>query len=133
MTPARPQPAAREVLAVGIGASTGGPGALRKVLGRLPADYPVPILVVQHIGGDFLTPLVSWLDGEIALPVAVARDGALLEPGVWVAPDGAHLTVTPSLRIALDRTDTGGLHRPRSTGCSRAWRPGWGRRRLLSC
>jgi two-component system chemotaxis response regulator CheB len=110
--PARPERAAHEVLAVGIGASTGGPGALRKVLGGLPADYPVPILVVQHIGAGFLAPLVSWLDSQIALPVAVARDGARIEPGVWLAPDGAHLTVTRSLRILLDRTDTDGLHCP---------------------
>jgi two-component system chemotaxis response regulator CheB len=110
--PARGERAARDAPAVGVGASTGGPGALRKVLGRLPADYPVPIMVVQHIGAGFLAPLVSWLDGQIALPVGVARHGALIEPGVWLAPDGAHLTVTRSLRIVLDHADTAGLHCP---------------------
>jgi two-component system chemotaxis response regulator CheB len=109
---ARSDRPAHEALAVGIGASTGGPRALCQVLGRLPAAYPLPILVVQHIGAGFLDALVSWLDSQIALPVAVARDGALIEPGVWLAPDGAHLTVCRSLRIVLDRTDTGGLHCP---------------------
>lgn len=109
---ARRDPRPREALAVGIGASTGGPRALRRVLDLLPADYPVPILVVQHIGAGFVGTLVSWLDGEIALPVGVARDGAVLAPGVWLAPDGAHLTVNRSLRIVLARKRTDDLHCP---------------------
>ena len=111
-TYAAPDSSARETLAVGIGASTGGPGALCEVLRRLPADYPIPILVVQHISPGFLEPLVSWLDNQLALPVAIARDRALIEPGVWLAPDGAHLTVTKNLRIVLDRAETDAAHRP---------------------
>jgi two-component system chemotaxis response regulator CheB len=109
---AAPETAARQTLAVGIGASTGGPGALREVLRRLPGNYPIPILVVQHISAGFLAPLVSWLDDQVALPVAVARDGALIGPGVWLAPDGAHLTVTKKLQTVLDRAESDAVHRP---------------------
>ena len=109
---ARQDPPPREALAVGVGASTGGPRALRALLDELPADYPVPILVVQHIGAGFVGGLATWLDEQIALPVCLAQDGAALTPGVWFAPDGAHLTVTRSLRIALDASGADDLHRP---------------------
>jgi two-component system chemotaxis response regulator CheB len=112
VAPAPPERAARDTLALGIGASTGGPGALRVVLRGLPATYPIPILVVQHITTGFLAPLVSWLDGQVALPVAVARDGASIEPGVWLAPEHTHLTVTPTLRIALTGPDAEAMHCP---------------------
>jgi two-component system chemotaxis response regulator CheB len=110
--PPRSDAPSHEALAVGIGASTGGPRALCSVLGRLPADYPLPILVVQHIGTGFVDGLVSWLDDQIALPVRAARDGAHLAPGVWVAPDGAHLTITRSLRIVLDGAESEARHCP---------------------
>jgi two-component system chemotaxis response regulator CheB len=104
--------AARTALAVGIGASTGGPKALRTVLGELPANFQLPLLVVQHIGAEFLSALVHWLDEEIALPVGIAQDTAVAGPGVWLAPDGAHLTVDRSMRVVLDRRTPPGHHRP---------------------
>jgi two-component system chemotaxis response regulator CheB len=100
------------VRAIGIGASTGGPRALRKLLAPLPADFPVPIFVVQHIGAGFVAPLSGWLDGELALPVRVARNGELAGPGVWLAPDGLHLTVDGALRMALRPGDGDGGHCP---------------------
>jgi two-component system chemotaxis response regulator CheB len=96
---------------IGICASTGGPQALVTVLLGIPASFPVPILVVQHISAGFTEGLVRWLDGAVPLPVGLAQDGATLRPGVTVAPDGAHLVVR-GRSVVLDRTSPAGLHRP---------------------
>jgi two-component system, chemotaxis family, protein-glutamate methylesterase/glutaminase len=97
---------------IGICASTGGPQALASVLGSLPGGYSIPILVVQHMTPGFLAGLVSWLDRETALPVRLARDGERLQPGVWFAPDGAHLRLERTRRLALDADTSAGNHRP---------------------
>ncbi|HKG39246.1 MAG TPA: CheB methylesterase domain-containing protein [Conexibacter sp.] len=103
---------ARRPEVIGVCASTGGPAVLAQLLGALPVDFPLPLLVVQHIASGFVDGLVRMLDDAIALPVATARDDAPLRPGVWLAPDDAHLTLTRSRRIALDRTTVRGRHRP---------------------
>lgn len=80
------------VLAIGV--STGGPNALQEVLTGLPADFPAPIVVVQHMPKQFTTLLAKRLDGATPLAVAEAEEGAPLEPGrVWLAPGGRHLEV----------------------------------------
>jgi two-component system chemotaxis response regulator CheB len=87
-------PAAPPQLVV-IGASLGGPRALSAILKKLPASFPVPIAVVQHIADGFTAGLASWLDQESALTVAEACDGEPLRPGrVVLAPSGKHLVVT---------------------------------------
>ncbi len=96
---------------VGVCASTGGPAALAVVLGRLPRDYQLPVLVVQHMSGGFVAGFARWLEDELALPVRLPRGGERLERGVWVAPDGAHLVVDRG-RLALDADRAGGGHRP---------------------
>ena len=68
---ARLEPAA----AIGICSSTGGPHALQMVLGGLPGDFPLPILVAQHMSIGFTDGLVRWLDQVVALPVALAEPG----------------------------------------------------------
>ncbi len=103
-----PRPAspvlARAPSCVGIGASTGGPPALQRVLGALPADYPLPILVVQHIAEGFTEGLVRWLATQCALSVRIAREGEPLAPGaVLVAPDRRHLLVSKG-RVRLEDT-----------------------------
>jgi two-component system chemotaxis response regulator CheB len=103
---------ARRGEAIGVCASTGGPAALAELLGALPADFALPLLVVQHIANGFVDGLVRMLDGAVALPVAMARDDVPLRPGVWLAPDDAHLTLTPARRMKLDRHTVRGRHRP---------------------
>ena len=89
--------------AVGIAASTGGPPALARVLGALPADFPAPIFLVQHMGASFMEGFATWLDGLVSLKVAIAKDGVTAQGGtVYVAPGHAHLTVEPGLVIKLD-------------------------------
>lgn len=79
---------------VAIGASTGGPAAVRELLSGLPSDFPAPILLVQHIGGDFAHGFARWLDSVVPPRVTIAEHGERLSGGrVYVAPDAAHLTV----------------------------------------
>jgi two-component system, chemotaxis family, protein-glutamate methylesterase/glutaminase len=75
----------RRAKVIGIGASTGGPQALALILSRLPASFPVPILVVQHIAPGFAPSLVEWLSSECELSVQLAKDGSNLEPGIHIA------------------------------------------------
>lgn len=87
---------------VGIGASTGGPAALEVVLMPLPADFPWPIVVTQHITPGFVEGFAKWLDGRTALSVRVATAGEPLRPGtVLIAPDEHHLEVDAGCRIRL--------------------------------
>lgn len=94
--PARP--ATRSVRLVALGASTGGPGALLQVLKGLPADFPVPILIVVHLQTAFATAFAEWLDENTPHRVCYARDGQRLDmPGVFLAPADQHLTVRDGL------------------------------------
>ena len=81
--------------AVAIGASTGGPAALVGILRSLPGDFPLPILVVNHIGEKFGSLLADWLDSHSPLRVSCAVDGEPLpEVGsgrVILAPPGRHV------------------------------------------
>jgi two-component system chemotaxis response regulator CheB len=89
---------------VGIGASTGGPQALRTILSVLPGDFPVPMVVVQHMSRGFVTGLTRWLTESTRLEVKVAEDFEPLAPGhVYFAPDGFHLLVRRSSGHLLAR------------------------------
>lgn len=105
------EPPLRPAAAIGICSSTGGPRALQTILAGLGGDFPLPVLVVQHMSIGFTEGLVRWLDRLVPLPVALACPGAS-GPGVWVAPDDAHLILEPSMRLSLDRESVNGPHRP---------------------
>jgi two-component system, chemotaxis family, protein-glutamate methylesterase/glutaminase len=103
----------RHASVIGVCASLGGPQLLMFLLKALPADYPIPILIVQHIAAGFTEGLVDWLNQAAAVPVMLAEPGIrAVGPGVWLAPDGAHLTLTGAGRLALDRDTVAGHHRP---------------------
>jgi two-component system chemotaxis response regulator CheB len=103
----------RRASVVGVCASLGGPHLLMFLLKALPADYPIPILIVQHIAAGFTEGLARWLDQAAAIPVRLAEPGMpAAGPGAWLAPDGAHLTLTGTGRLALDRQTVAGRHRP---------------------
>jgi len=100
-TPGEPEFAPR---LVAIGASTGGPSALRTLLGGLPASFPAPILVVQHIAEGFLRGMVEWLSGTCSLPIDIAVHGELPRAGrVYFAPTDYHLTLDSRGRLRLDQ------------------------------
>jgi two-component system chemotaxis response regulator CheB len=104
--------AGRRASVIAIGASTGGPHALLEVLSRLPPEYPVPVLIVQHMSDGFTTGLARWLDQQIPLPVAMAEAGSSPRRGVWFAPEGSHLVLDRALRMCLDGALEAGAHRP---------------------
>lgn len=74
-----------------IGASTGGPAAVPAVLGKLPADFPVPIVIAQHMPGAFTGPFAQRLNDSMPIRVVEAGDGEMLRPGTaYVIPGGRH-------------------------------------------
>lgn len=96
-----------------IGASTGGPLAIRELLGELPADFPVPIVVVQHMPGSLIGVLARQLDRQTSLRVREAGDGDKLEAGlVLVAPGDRHLLLARQSRVELANGPKIGGHRP---------------------
>jgi two-component system chemotaxis response regulator CheB len=87
-----PSPSRFEV--VGIGVSTGGPNALLEVIPRLPADFPVPVLLVQHMPPLFTASLAEHLNQRSKLSVREARNGEPILPGsVLIAPGGMHMVL----------------------------------------
>jgi two-component system chemotaxis response regulator CheB len=106
-------PGSHHVRVVVIGASTGGPPALATILADLPADLPVPVLVVQHMADGFVEGLASWLDGLCLLPVVMAEHGRRLLPGVvHVAPAGINTLLRAWLRVELCPPPAGQFHVP---------------------
>jgi len=102
---ARLGPAAAPVASGGlivIGASAGGPLALRELLSELPAGFPAAIVIVQHMPATFSGVLAAHLDRYVPFQVRQAQDGDRLRPGVaLVAPGGRHLLVAPGHRVSL--------------------------------
>src|SRR5882672_4898695 len=81
---------------VALGASTGGPAAIIEILRALPAGYPLPVLLVLHIGEPFGSAFAEWLDGQTSHRVSFARDGEPLGGArgrVVMAPPDRHLIV----------------------------------------
>lgn len=102
---------------VAIAASTGGPPALHRILTELPGDFPLPIVVVQHIAAGFVTGLAEWLNAASQLDIAVAQDGEGLTGGrAYLAPEGRHLCVRPDRTLYLSLEPPDGGFRP-SANC----------------
>jgi two-component system chemotaxis response regulator CheB len=79
---------------VAIGTSTGGPNALAAVLPFFPKDFPVPIVIVQHMPPIFTRMLAERLDSRSAIGVREGAESTVLEPGVaYIAPGDFHMTV----------------------------------------
>lgn len=98
----RPDRSGRRFDLVAIAASLGGPRALGVLLKSLPPEFPVPVVVVQHMADGFTAGLTRWLTQETGRTVREATDGERLHPGsVLVAPAGRHLLVERS-RVRLD-------------------------------
>lgn len=87
---------------VAVGASTGGPPVLEKILSGLPPDFPAPILIVQHIAAGFVGGFVEWLAGAARFPIHIASHGEIPLAGHgYVPPDGFHMGVAAGPRIVL--------------------------------
>jgi chemotaxis response regulator CheB len=84
-----------------IGASTGGPDAIARVLAPLNANFPAAVVIVQHIASDFAPSLAVWLSSQTKLAVRVATAGDEPRPGgVWLAATEDHLVLRPDGRLA---------------------------------
>src|SRR5690606_39062695 len=89
---------------IGLMTSTGGAPVIGDILAGLPRDFPLPVLVVQHLAPGFAPRLVDCLASSSRLPVHIAEGGMKAAAGaVYVAPDGAHLAVGDGDRLLVDR------------------------------
>ncbi|NQY62340.1 MAG: chemotaxis response regulator protein-glutamate methylesterase [Alteromonadaceae bacterium] len=101
----------KEYKLLAIGTSTGGPIALQKILSKLPKDFPLPIIMVQHMPAAFTQTFATRLDSLCKISVKEASDGDVLKPGcAYLAPGGKQMILdgTPSssrLRILEDTSD----------------------------
>lgn len=78
-----------------IGCSTGGPAALARILPRLPAHFPVPIAIVQHMPFAFIVGMAARFDQFCSNPVRVAKDGDIMgRGGIWIAPGESQTIVS---------------------------------------
>jgi len=86
-----------------IAASTGGPLALNSILPKLQKDFPVPILIVQHIPSYFTDTLAHHLDNKSRLKVKIAENREAITAGtVYLAPGGMHMKLNTDNKISLD-------------------------------
>ena len=120
-SPAKPAPngmavphvGAAGIRLIGIGASTGGPPVLQTILSGLPKDFPVPLLIVQHIARGFLPGMVEWLSETSGMRVHIASHGTRPLPGhAYVAPDDFHLAAAAGGQMVLAREDAESGLRP---------------------
>jgi two-component system chemotaxis response regulator CheB len=95
-------PGGKAEFAVAIGASTGGPSALLAILQAVPAGFPAPVLITQHISEGFGRGCAEWLDRNSALEVKVAEEGDRLRAGVaYFAPDRGLLELRGKWDVAI--------------------------------
>ena len=92
---------------VAIGTSTGGPKSLQQIIPSLPRNFPVPVLVSQHMPANFTKPFAERLDQLSAMEVKEAEDGETARCGVvYIAPGGGHMRISsglPKPSIAISR------------------------------
>jgi two-component system chemotaxis response regulator CheB len=120
-----------EIAVLGVVGSTGAPRVLRDLLAGLPADFPAPIVVVQHTERGFAAALVSWLAAATKLSVKLARDGDSTAPGeVVVAGEDAHVELTLDGRVHLRPGDAVDGFRPSGTVLLSSLAAAFGRRAL---
>ena len=105
--PAVPRQASSRIDILAIGASTGGPNALAKMLPLFPANFPIPIVIVQHMPPLFTRLLSDRLNDQTKITIREGVPGSILEPGhVWIAPGDFHMVVErfgANVRLAMNQ------------------------------
>jgi two-component system response regulator WspF len=110
--PARPHKAQKQRLVV-IGASAGGPAALANVLAQLPANFPAPLVIVQHVDVQFADGLAHWLGHQTSLKVRLAKEGDRPQPGLaLLAGKDYHLVFSNPTRLGYTRAAVDCSYRP---------------------
>ena len=105
---------------VAIGSSTGGPKALQEVIPLLPADFPFPLLLVQHMPKAFTGPFAQRLSGISHIKVVEAEGGEIIKPGVaYLAPGDKHMSIRrdgkDGVRIFISEEPKDLINRPSVT------------------
>lgn len=96
-----------------IGASTGGPQALGKILSALPPDFSAPTVIIQHVDRHFAGGLASWLHERSPLEIRLAKPNSRLEPGIaWLAASDDHLVVENDLTLHYSKRPRDTPYRP---------------------
>lgn len=96
-----------------IGSSTGGPHALAQILSNLPADYPAPVIIVQHVDAQFVEELSEWLNKQSPLNVRLAREGDRPEAGtVLMAGTNDHLVMHANQYLGYTHSPAEFAYRP---------------------
>lgn len=99
---------------IAIGVSTGGPDALARLLPSIPANFPLPVVIAQHMPPIFTELLARRLSSKCPLPVREGKAGEALAPGcIWIAPGDFHMVVQQEDHKFLLRTHQG----PRENFC----------------
>ena len=100
-------------MVVAVAASTGGPQVINTILSHLPASYPAPIIITQHIAEGFTQGMVDWLNSGTSLTVVVAANGNRIAPGhVYVNPAEYSMRITAQGIIILGDRVKGQLYNP---------------------
>jgi two-component system, chemotaxis family, protein-glutamate methylesterase/glutaminase len=108
-----PLPEHSRIRMVAIGASTGGPPAIQKILSQLPREFPAPVLIVQHMASGFMQSFVDWLAQSSTLPLErPVHEELPLMGHVYVAPDGMHMGLGPRGRLELSDASPENGQRP---------------------
>ena len=94
-------PSGKSYKLVAIGTSTGGPVALQRIITALPADFPLPIVLIQHMPAAFTGAFAQRLNSLSKIEVCEAKDNDVLRPGVaYLAPGGKQMLIEGSDRDA---------------------------------
>ncbi|MEK6691438.1 MAG: chemotaxis-specific protein-glutamate methyltransferase CheB [Nitrospirota bacterium] len=95
-----------EIKVIAIGASTGGPIVIQRILSDLPVDIAVPVLIVQHMTSGFIHGFAEWLTQSTGFPVIIPADSDEILPGhVYIAPDGFQMGIEHRNRISLRKDE----------------------------
>ena len=111
---------ATRVDVVAIGVSTGGPNALMDLIPQFPSDFPVPILIVQHMPPIFTKFLAERLAAKCKIRIGEGISHQILLPGTaWIAPGDFHMTLEREGEVVRIRTYKGPLENSLSACCGR--------------
>jgi two-component system chemotaxis response regulator CheB len=107
------RPRARDISIITIGISTGGPAALMQVLPLLGKDFPVPILIAQHMPPHFTNSLARRLDSKAQISVKEAEDGEIIKPGTaYIAEGGKQMYLSNANKITISDKPEDELYKP---------------------
>ena len=96
-----------------LGCSTGGPKILIEILSGFPKNFPAAFIIIQHMDKQFTPGLVEWMDSQIAMPVRIAREGSMPEPGVvLMACTDDHLVMTANLTLRYSKEPQDNFYHP---------------------